>query len=212
MLRCKLPFGGVTADQMDAFGDVADKYAPLRKGHITTRQNFQFHHVPLRRAYEALTHLGKAGISTREACGNTVRNVTCCNWAGIAKDEVFDVRPYAQRVCYALLRKELTTNLPRKFKICFDGCRDKDCVQGAIHDVGLRAAAKGDADVLYMSGTGVHTIGVVGELEKTLGKPVITANLAALWGALERLGRAERFGFGESRLLEWQRARGATST
>lgn len=76
----------------------------------------------------------------------------------------------------------------------------------AAYDVGLRAAAKGDADALYMSGTGVHTIGVVGELEKALGKPVITANLAALWGALAHLGRADRFSFGESRLLEWQRS------
>ena len=81
----------------------------------------------------------------------------------------------------------------------------------AAYDVGLRAAAKADADALFMSGTGVHTIGVVGELEKALGKPVITANLAALWGALEHLGRADRFSFGESRLLEWQRAYGATS-
>ena len=81
----------------------------------------------------------------------------------------------------------------------------------AAYDVGLRAAEKGNADALFMSGTGVHTIGVVGELEKALGKPVITANLAALWGALEHLGRADRFSFGASRLLEWQRACGATS-
>jgi maleate isomerase len=80
----------------------------------------------------------------------------------------------------------------------------------AAYEVGLRAAATGDADALFMSGTGVHTIGVIGALEKALGKPVITANLAALWGALDHLGRAERFGFGESRLLEWQRVHGAT--
>ncbi|MGH8662905.1 MAG: maleate cis-trans isomerase family protein [Burkholderiales bacterium] len=81
----------------------------------------------------------------------------------------------------------------------------------AAYDVGLRAAATGDADALFMSGTGVHTIGIVGALEKALGKPVITANLAALWGALDQLGRADRFSFGESRLLQWQRARGAAS-
>ncbi|MCC7081287.1 MAG: hypothetical protein IT530_11490 [Burkholderiales bacterium] len=79
----------------------------------------------------------------------------------------------------------------------------------ATYELGLRAAAKGVADVLFMSGTGVHTIGVVGELEQSLGKPVITANLAALWGALDRLGRADRFRFGASRLLEWQQAHGA---
>ncbi len=81
----------------------------------------------------------------------------------------------------------------------------------AAYDVGLRAAATGDADALFMSGTGVHTVGVIGALEKALGKPVITANLAALWGALDHLGCADRFGFGKSRLLQWQRARGAAS-
>jgi|SoiMethySBSTD1v2_1073268.scaffolds.fasta_scaffold10018_6 maleate cis-trans isomerase len=81
----------------------------------------------------------------------------------------------------------------------------------ATYEMGLRAAAKGQADALFMSGTGVHTIGVIGELEKALGKPVITANLAALWGTLDHLGCTDRFSFGESRLLEWQRAHGAIS-
>jgi maleate isomerase len=77
----------------------------------------------------------------------------------------------------------------------------------ATYDLGLRAGARGEADALFMSGTGVHTTGVIGALERALGKPVITANLAALWGALDHLGRADRFSFGESRLLEWQRTR-----
>ncbi len=77
----------------------------------------------------------------------------------------------------------------------------------ATYELGLRAAARGAADALFVSGTGVQTIGVIGALEKALGKPVITANLAALWGALDHLGRVDRFSFGESRLLEWQRAR-----
>ena len=76
----------------------------------------------------------------------------------------------------------------------------------ATYDLGVRAAAGGEADALYMSGTGVQTVGVIGALERALGRPVITANLAALWGALDHLGRAEAFSFGESRLLEWQRA------
>src|ERR1017187_9542964 len=83
--------------------------------------------------------LADVGLTNREACYNTVRNVTTCAWAGIAQDEVFDVRPYAQRIAYAFLRKDLTGNLPRKFKFALDGCRHRDCVLGAINDVGLRA-------------------------------------------------------------------------
>jgi len=86
--------------------------------------------------------LADVGLTNREACYNTVRNVTVCPWAGIAHDEVFDVRPYAQRVAYAFLRKDLTCDLPRKFKISFDGCAGDDCIQGAINDIGLRAVIR----------------------------------------------------------------------
>ena len=86
--------------------------------------------------------LADVGLTNREACYNTVRNVTACPWSGIAHDEVFDVRPYAQRLAYAFLRKDLTGNLPRKFKIAFDGCASRDCMQGAINDVGLRAVIR----------------------------------------------------------------------
>jgi sulfite reductase beta subunit-like hemoprotein len=86
--------------------------------------------------------MADAGLTNREACYNTVRNVTTCVWAGIAHDEVFDVRPYAQRIAYAFLRKDLTGNLPRKFKIAFDGCAGHDCIAGAINDIGLRAVVR----------------------------------------------------------------------
>jgi sulfite reductase beta subunit-like hemoprotein len=86
--------------------------------------------------------LADVGLTNREACYNTVRNVTVCPWAGIAHDEVFDVRPYAQRVAYAFLRKDLTSDLPRKFKFAFDGCAGADCIQGAINDIGLRAVIR----------------------------------------------------------------------
>jgi sulfite reductase beta subunit-like hemoprotein len=85
--------------------------------------------------------LADAGLTTREACFNTVRNVTACPLAGLSPEEVFDVRPYAQKVAYAFLRKQLTDNLPRKFKIAFDGC-PTDCVAAAINDVGLRASVR----------------------------------------------------------------------
>ena len=112
------------------------------RGHLTTRQNIQYHFVPLNRVADLMHLLADVGLTNREACYNTVRNVTTCAWAGIAQDEVFDVRPYAQRVAYAFLRKDLTGNLPRKFKIAFDGCRHQDCIQGAINDIGLRAVIR----------------------------------------------------------------------
>src|SRR5581483_9083532 len=86
--------------------------------------------------------LADVGLTNREACYNTVRNVTACPWAGLSPHEVFDVRPYAQKIAYAFLRKDLTGNLPRKFKFAFDGCEGKDCVQGGINDVLLRAVIR----------------------------------------------------------------------
>src|ERR1035438_10219411 len=138
MARCKIPSGLLTAPQVDQFGRVADEFAGGR-GHLTTRQNIQYHFVPLARVPDLMHLLADVGLTNREACYNTVRNVTTCAWAGIAQDEVFDVRPYAQRIAYAFLRKDLTGNLPRKFKFALDGCRHRDCVLGAINDVGLRA-------------------------------------------------------------------------
>lgn len=141
MVRCKIPSGLLTANQVGQLGRVADEFGGGR-GHLTTRQNIQYHFVALDRVADLMHLLADVGLTNREACYNTVRNVTACPWAGIARDEIFDVRPYAQRLAYAFLRQDLTQNLPRKFKFAFDGCRDQDCVQGAIHDVGLRAVIR----------------------------------------------------------------------
>jgi sulfite reductase beta subunit-like hemoprotein len=126
---------------VEQLGRIADEFGGGR-GHLTTRQNIQYHFVPLARVPDLMHLLADVGLTNREACYNTVRNVTACPWAGIAHDEVFDVRPYAQRVAYAFLRKDLTSNLPRKFKIAFDGCAGHDCIQGAINDIGLRAVIR----------------------------------------------------------------------
>src|ERR1039458_5809804 len=141
MVRCKIPGGLLTAPQVEQLARVADEFGGGR-GHLTTRQNIQYHFVPLARVPDLMHLLADVGMTNREACYNTVRNVTTCAWAGIAQDEVFDVRPYAQRVAYAFLRKDLTSNLPRKFKIAFDGCAGDDCIRGAINDIGLRAAIR----------------------------------------------------------------------
>lgn len=136
MIRVKLPFGGVTPEQMDAFGEVAERFAPLRKGHITTRQNFQFHHIPLAKAAEALFVMGRTGLSTREACGNTVRNVTGDPWAGIQPGELFDPTPYAGAFARYWLRNPISQLLPRKFKVAFTATDDDNAITG-IHDLGF---------------------------------------------------------------------------
>ena len=137
MIRTKVPGGSLTVGQMRQLARVADEFAG-GKAHLTTRQNVQYHFVPLPRVADLLHMLADARLTTREACYNTVRNVTACPLSGLLHDEVFDVHPYAQQVALAFLHQELTDSLPRKFKIAFSGCKE-DCMAGAIHDVGLRA-------------------------------------------------------------------------
>lgn len=136
MIRVKLPFGGVTAEQMEAFADLTERYVPLRKGHITTRENFQFHHIPLSDAAKAIRMISAAGLSSREACGNTVRNVTGDPWAGVCEGEPFDPTPYAGAFVRYFVRNELTQALPRKFKVAF-AADDEDRVVTGIHDLGF---------------------------------------------------------------------------
>jgi sulfite reductase (ferredoxin) len=136
MVRVKLPFGGVTPEQMDAFASVVEKYAPLNKGHITTRQNVQIHHVPLRDMESLLREISEAGLSSREGCGNTVRNVTGDPWAGVAPDEVFDPTPYAGAYVRYFVRHPTTQLMPRKIKTAFTGSDEDRAITG-IHDIGF---------------------------------------------------------------------------
>ena len=136
MVRVKVPFGGLTAEQLDALGEFAGVYAPLNKGHVTTRENFQFHHIPLADTPAILRLIGDVGLSTREACGNTVRNVTGCAMAGVCADEPFDVTPYAAAYSRYFVRHPFTQALPRKFKTAFSGC-ERDCAITSIHDMGF---------------------------------------------------------------------------
>ena len=135
MIRVKLPFGGVNPEQMEAFADVAERFTPLVKGHITTRQNIQYHHVPLPDAAKAIRLLSDAGLSSREACGNTVRNVTGDPWAGVT-DELYDITPYAGAFVRYFVRNEICQLLPRKFKVAFTA-NDEDRAITLIHDLGF---------------------------------------------------------------------------
>ncbi|MEA2170998.1 MAG: hypothetical protein QOF76_4298 [Solirubrobacteraceae bacterium] len=138
MIRVKLPFGGITPEQMEAFADVVEQYAPLNKGHITTRQNIQLHHIPLRDAAEAIRILGDAKLSSREGCGNTVRNVTGDPWAGILDGEVFDPTPYVGAYVRYFVRHPTTQLMPRKIKTAFQGAEPDRSITG-IHDIAYLA-------------------------------------------------------------------------
>ena len=137
MIRVKIPQGILTADALVALGDVADRYS-RGFGHVTTRQNLQFHFVKVHDVEPAMRRLAEAGLTTREACGNSVRNVTGCPYAGVSTDEIFDPTPYADALARYLLRHPLSGALPRKFKMAFEGCPD-DHARTAIHDIGWRA-------------------------------------------------------------------------
>ncbi len=121
MLRVKVPQGVLTGSQLRALAAVGEKYS-RGFGHITTRQNIQFHFVKLHDVELAMRELAESGLTTREACGNSVRNITGCPYAGVSRDELFDVTPYAEATTRYLLRHRLTSSLPRKFKIAFEGC------------------------------------------------------------------------------------------
>src|SRR5437899_4028150 len=141
MLRVKIPQGILTSEQLDALADVGEQYS-RGFGHITTRQNVQFHFVKLHDVEPAMRRLADAGLTTREACGSSVRNITACPYAGVAKDEPFDVTPYAEALTRYLLRHPLSSRLPRKFKIAFEGCPE-DHALTAIHDLAFQARVQG---------------------------------------------------------------------
>jgi len=144
MLRIKIAAGVLTPAQLRVLAVIADEYSTGR-GHLTTRENVQFHFVKLEKVGAAMRLLADAGLTTREACGNTVRNVTACPVAGICPGEAFDVTPYALGVSRYLLRHPDFHDLPRKFKIAFSGCEnDGDCAVASIHDVGLIAQVRGN--------------------------------------------------------------------
>jgi sulfite reductase (ferredoxin) len=158
MVRVKLPFGGVTPEQMEMFGEVAEKYAPLRKSHITTRQNVQMHHVPLAQMADVIREISAVGLSSREGCGNTVRNVTADPWAGVAADELFDLTPYVGAYVRYFVRHQTTQLMPRKVKTAFDGSPEDRAIT-QIHDIAFKAVLGPDGEkgvrILVGGGTSI---------------------------------------------------------
>lgn len=144
MIRVKIPQGVLTPHGLEQLALVADKYS-RGYGHVTTRQNVQLHMVKLDKAAEVMELLAEAGLTTREACGNTVRTVTASAHSGLHPDGLFDVTPYGLALTRHFLRNPICQALPRKFKIALSCCAT-DCAFGAIHDVGLTARTRVAAD------------------------------------------------------------------
>jgi len=158
MIRAKLPGGFVTPEQLEALAEVADRFGG-GKGHITTRQNVQYHFVPNADVEAALRRLADAGITTREACGHSVRNWTCCPFAGVAKDEPFDPTPYVEALARHLLRGPYSASLPRKLKPSLGGCCGTDCSQAFINDLGFLARSRdGEIGFQLLAGGGLSTL------------------------------------------------------
>ncbi|RIK10800.1 MAG: ferredoxin--nitrite reductase [Acidobacteria bacterium] len=144
MVRVKIPHGRVNAEQLDMLAHIAEEYG-RGFGHITTRQNVQLHFVPLERTPDAMRLIASVGMTTREACGDTVRNIVGCPLAGVCRTELFDVTAWARETTKFLLRHPLSQRLPRKFKINFSGC-ENDCGQGMINDIGAIATRSPDGE------------------------------------------------------------------
>jgi sulfite reductase beta subunit-like hemoprotein len=134
MIRVKLPWGGVTPEHWEGFAEVVEKYAPLNKGHITTRQNIQIHHMPLPVIADAMRILAESGLSSREGCGNTVRNVTGDPYAGVCDDELFDPTAYVGAYVRYFVRHPTTQLMPRKIKTAFTATDEDRAITG-IHDI-----------------------------------------------------------------------------
>jgi sulfite reductase (ferredoxin) len=135
MQRIKIPYGGLNPEQMILLAELAEEYSD-DICHITTRQDIQLHYIHIEDAPEIFYRLASVGITTREACGNSVRNVTACPLSGVCRTETFDVTPYAKAVAYYLLGHPDTQDFGRKFKIAFSGCEHEACALTSIHDFG----------------------------------------------------------------------------
>jgi sulfite reductase (ferredoxin) len=160
MVRVKLPYGGIGAPQLDALAHVAETYS---RGwcHITTRQNIQLHFVQLEQIPDVMRVIAGAGMTTREACGDTVRNVMGCHLAGACPFEVLDISPWAEATFRHFLRHPYAQRLPRKFKINFSGCAT-DCGQAMFNDVGVIAVARPRDDGTLEPGFRVYVAGGLG--------------------------------------------------
>lgn len=141
MQRIKIPYGGMNPQQLEVMAELAEEYSD-GIAHITTRQDFQLHYIHLENVVALMRRLAVVGITTREACGNSVRNVCGCPYSGVCPDEKFDVTPYAHALTHFLLGHPDAQNFGRKFKPSFSGCAQHACGLAAMHDLAFIAETR----------------------------------------------------------------------
>ncbi len=188
MLRIKIPYGGMTPPQLEIMADLAEEYSD-GIAHITTRQDFQLHYIHLENTPAIMRRLGEVGITTREACGNSVRNVTGCPFMGVCKDEPFDVTPYADALMKFLLGHPDAQNFGRKFKPSFSGCSEHSCGLSQMHDLGLIAKVR-EVDGVEQRGFKVVVgggLGAVPRQAKTFHEFMTPDELLPLAQAMSRI-------------------------
>jgi sulfite reductase (ferredoxin) len=196
MVRIKFPYGSVTAPQLELLADVSERYS-RGWGHLTTRQNVQFHYVQLERVPDLMRELAEVGLTTREACGDTVRNVMGCHLAGACPFEVLDISPWAEATFRHFLHHPYAQRLPRKFKINFSGCLT-DCGQAMFNDVGVVAVARALPDGTTEAGFRVFMAGGLGAnphpaqaLEEFTAREDLLATIEAVLRTFDHYGNRD---------------------
>lgn len=188
MMRIKIPFGGVTPEQLDVLADVSEEYSTSIL-HITTRQDFQLHYVHIEDTPDLMRRLAAVGITSQEACGNSVRNVTACPLAGVCHHEAFDTTPYSHALAFFLLGHDDVQDFGRKFKVAFSGCEQHACGLVRMHDLGLLARIR-EVDGQTQRGFTVFVgggLGTVPHQAKILAEFVTEEQLLPLAQALSRV-------------------------
>jgi sulfite reductase (ferredoxin) len=196
MVRIKAPYGSIEPDQLDMIAHVAEEHS-RGWAHITTRQNYQVHFIDLEQIPEVMRKLASVGLTTREACGDTVRNVMGCHLAGACPYEVFDISPWAEAAFHHFLRNPIAQRLPRKFKINFSGC-DTDCGQAMFNDVGVIAVSRTADDGSIEHGFRVYVAGGLGAnphpalaLEEFTAKEDLLPTIEALLRVFDQNGNRD---------------------
>jgi len=196
MIRIKAPYGAITPTQLERLADISERYS-RGWGHLTTRQNVQFHFVDLERVPDLLWELAQVGLTTREACSDTVRNVMGCHLAGACPHEVLDIQPWADATFWHFLRNPISQRLPRKFKINFSGC-STDCGQAMFNDVGVIAVNRTLDDGTVEAGFRVFIAGGLGAnphpalaLEEFTSREDLLATIEACVRVFEQTGNRD---------------------